>query len=79
MVRVNFTIPDSNIDLWWPNGYGEQILYRLKLGYADESIEKLIGFRYIQNIQNTSIKLQSVSLSTTSIMDHQLLHQKFVK
>ena len=45
MVRVNFTIPDSDIDLWWPNGYGEQILYRLKLEYADESIEKLIGFR----------------------------------
>ena len=45
MVRVNFTIPASDIDLWWPNGYGEQILYRLKLEYADESIEKLIGFR----------------------------------
>ena len=45
MVRVNFTIPASDIDLWWPNGYGKQILYRLKLEYADESIEKLIGFR----------------------------------
>ena len=45
MVGVNFTIPASDIDLWWPNGYGEQILYRLKLEYADESIEKLIGFR----------------------------------
>ena len=45
MLKVNFTIRASDIDLWWPNGYGEQILYRLKLEYAEESVEKLIGFR----------------------------------
>lgn len=41
-------IPVKNPKLWWPNGYGSQPLYRLKLSIGQETVlEKTIGLRTI--------------------------------
>ena len=35
----------KDIELWWPNGYGDQPLYEFSLTTADEVLSKKIGFR----------------------------------
>lgn len=46
------SIPKSNVKLWWPNGYGEQHLYTLKVtfsdGIKDVSKRVKIGFRTLE-------------------------------
>ena len=32
--KLSFDVP--NFRLWWPNGYGEQNLYSLKLSYVED-------------------------------------------
>ena len=46
----------SNIDLWWPNEYGNQVLYWLKLELENFSISKKIGFRTIELVEDPLIK-----------------------
>ena len=58
MVRLNFTIPTSDIDLWWPNGYGEQMLYRLKLKYADDTENNFCENETCCTIQYGLVKLR---------------------
>ena len=46
-------IPDQLIQLWWPNGYGEQNLYNLSV-YRDQTLIgwRRIGFRTVKLIEN---------------------------
>jgi len=52
--RFSFQIDLKNVLLWWPNGYGEQNLYKLKLELKDssnvllDSREYTIGFRTLE-------------------------------
>ena len=44
----NFKVNADEVDLWWPNEYGDQTLYSLSLTYEDTTtVTKLIGFRYL--------------------------------
>ncbi|CAF1667367.1 unnamed protein product, partial [Didymodactylos carnosus] len=44
-------VPTYHVDLWWPNGYGEQSLYYLEINYGTIKKSKRIGFRTIQLVQ----------------------------
>ena len=53
IMSISLTIPDENIQLWWPNGYGDQILYTLNIYNQQQLIgSRLIGFRTVQLIQH---------------------------
>ena len=52
-LSVSLFIPDENIQLWWPNGYGNQTLYRLSVYNQDILVgSRLIGFRTVQVIEH---------------------------
>ncbi|XP_043272252.1 beta-mannosidase [Venturia canescens] len=54
-VSLVLPVPKDQVELWWPNGYGNQTLYTLKIelgtpsGY--EVLRKRIGFRKIELVQ----------------------------
>jgi beta-mannosidase len=53
VLSISLFIPDENIQLWWPNGYGDQKLYTLSVYYQEQLIgSRLIGFRTVQLIQH---------------------------
>ncbi|XP_060805160.1 beta-mannosidase [Amyelois transitella] len=63
-VDINMVLSENVIRHWWPNGYGEQQLYDLKVflstkGNKDEVSEKhlKIGFRTIEVIQENATKV----------------------
>lgn len=41
----------SKVKTWWPNGYGDQYLYDLKVNYTHSEKKVQIGFRTIELIQ----------------------------
>ncbi|MBG0759950.1 beta-mannosidase [Vibrio cidicii] len=45
-VQCSFVV--SSPQLWWPNGYGEQPLYRAQVRFAEQRLERLIGLRQLQ-------------------------------
>ncbi len=47
---VKWSIFIGTADLWWPSGYGEQVLYDLIIRGSEETIQKKIGFRTIEVI-----------------------------
>jgi beta-mannosidase len=52
-LSVSLLIPDENIQLWWPNGYGNQTLYTLSVYNQKQLVgSRLIGFRTVQLIQH---------------------------
>ncbi|ESP02846.1 hypothetical protein LOTGIDRAFT_212346 [Lottia gigantea] len=70
-IYYDFTVPkETSIDLWWPNGYGEQTLYNLTVKYValdgksvitEKSIK--IGFRTIELVQESVSKNASQGLT----------------
>ncbi len=53
IMSISLAIPDENIQLWWPNGYGDQNLYTLNIYNQEQLIgSRLIGFRTVQLIQH---------------------------
>ncbi|XP_044729918.1 beta-mannosidase-like [Chrysoperla carnea] len=54
-ITQNLIVPDDFVDLWWPNGYGQQILYDLNVSFnSSEHVSKSIkvGFRTIQLVED---------------------------
>ena len=50
---MSLSIPDEHVLLWWPNGYGNQSLYKLAVSSDGKDIDsRLIGFRTVKLIQN---------------------------
>jgi beta-mannosidase len=47
---IKHSITASNIDLWWPSGYGKQVLYDFIFHSSEKIIRKKIGFREIDVI-----------------------------
>lgn len=48
--KTMLEIPEDSVDLWWPNGYGEQPLYTVKVTLGEEDKSTLgakVGFRTI--------------------------------
>eukprot|EP00095_Tigriopus_kingsejongensis_P004036 maker-scaffold5_size1054832-snap-gene-4.13 protein:Tk04036 transcript:maker-scaffold5_size1054832-snap-gene-4.13-mRNA-1 annotation:"Beta-mannosidase" len=56
-ISVEIKRDQSNIDLWWPNGFGNQTLYDILVEFTDEatnelsSLTKKVGFRTVEVIQ----------------------------
>lgn len=50
VIHSNLEIDDRDIRLWWPNGYGDQVLYDVSVKDVHENYElkRKIGFRTIQ-------------------------------
>ncbi|CAF0972717.1 unnamed protein product, partial [Adineta steineri] len=52
-LSISLLIPDQDIQLWWPNGYGDQKLYKLSIYNQEEFIgSRTIGFRTVELIQH---------------------------
>ena len=52
-VSLSLLIPDDSIQLWWPNGHGDQKLYTLSIYNQEQLIgTRLIGFRTVQLVQH---------------------------
>ncbi len=48
--KITLDYNKSDIELWWPNGYGDQPLYDFTLETGDEKLSKKIGFRTLEVI-----------------------------
>lgn len=54
-VRMTLHVPLDIVNLWWPNGYGDQPLYQLNVSFTSTSgefdlLSKKVGFRDLQII-----------------------------
>ncbi|MGL1890288.1 MAG: glycoside hydrolase family 2 protein [Spirochaetaceae bacterium] len=47
---ISYSFNKDNIQLWWPNGYGDQPLYKFDLKTPEETLTKKIGFRKLEVI-----------------------------
>lgn len=48
--RLSFSLKKNDIELWWPNGYGSQPMYKFILECSDRRLLKKIGFRTLETI-----------------------------
>lgn len=52
-VSISVSIPDADIKRWWPNGYGDQQVYKLNVAIQGNIIgSRLVGFRTVELIQH---------------------------
>ena len=52
-MSISLLIPDENIQLWWPNGHGQQMLYTFSVYNQGQVVgSRLIGFRTVELIQH---------------------------
>ncbi|XP_022688923.1 beta-mannosidase-like isoform X1 [Varroa jacobsoni] len=49
----NIAVDERKVHRWWPNGYGDQVLYQLHVDVEGSSKNVRIGFRTIELVQNT--------------------------
>eukprot|EP00118_Oscarella_pearsei_P012779 m.96583 g.96583 ORF g.96583 m.96583 type:complete len:267 (+) comp36913_c0_seq6:607-1407(+) len=57
-VLMQFTVKKDELELWWPNGYGNRTVYKMHVSYRNtqgetHSVSKNIGFRKIELVQES--------------------------
>ena len=52
---ASMEIPAEDVRLWWPNGFGEQVLYDVEIAMAGFVLSRKIGFRTIEVRNNTTM------------------------
>lgn len=50
MNKVSSTLAIKSPKLWWPNGYGEQNLYKLRVKACGDLVEKSLGLRSLEQV-----------------------------
>jgi len=51
---ISLSIPNDTIELWWPNGHGNQPLYQLSVSSNGQLLgSRLIGFRTVELVQES--------------------------
>ena len=57
---AQFTIPKAEVELWWPNGHGNQKLYDLRVLLRTESdtdhLTRKVGFRTVELVQEPLVE-----------------------
>ncbi|CAF4056239.1 unnamed protein product [Rotaria sordida] len=52
-ITITLSVPDKHVQLWWPNGQGDQPLYELIVSNNNQSIDsRFIGFRTVELVQS---------------------------
>ncbi|XP_049877970.1 beta-mannosidase [Pectinophora gossypiella] len=59
--ELNLTISENVVEIWWPNGYGKQPLYDLRISisneHGEEHFKKIqVGFRTIELVEEDAAK-----------------------
>lgn len=54
-VELEITVPYKSVKMWWPNGYGDQILYNVIFKIENDKLERKIGFRTIEIKNNLTM------------------------
>ena len=54
VARVSLEVPFSQVELWWPNGYGPQTLYQMTVSFTpyggeESRVEQQVAFRCISS------------------------------
>ncbi|EYC21400.1 hypothetical protein Y032_0019g3800 [Ancylostoma ceylanicum] len=52
VLNFKIAIPTGKVELWWPNGQGQQKLYTIKLVAGEQEISRRVGFRHIELVQD---------------------------
>ncbi|CAF4912627.1 unnamed protein product [Rotaria sp. Silwood1] len=52
-ITITLSVPNEHVQLWWPNGYGDQPLYELIVSNNNQPIDsRFIGFRTVELVQS---------------------------
>ena len=52
---LSVTVPASDVELWWPNGFGGQKLYEVQVRIGEQVRSRRIGFRTIEVRNNRTM------------------------
>ena len=53
-VSLSLLVPNNTVQLWWPNGYGDQQLYNLSVYNGDQLVgSRSFGFRTVELAQHS--------------------------
>ena len=55
VVKLSLSVPASSVELWWPNGLGEQKLYDVLVSVNSFEKQRKIGFRTIEVKNNKTM------------------------
>lgn len=50
---TGISIDEKKVRRWWPNGFGDQVLYKLSVDAGGSSKTVRVGFRTVELVQNT--------------------------
>ncbi len=55
ILKTSLEIPQDKVQLWWPNGYGKQPLYKVVVELEEQKLTRKIGFRELEVKNNVTL------------------------